>query len=136
MTGITNASSLDVLAVLPPECGGQGKTAALAIGDAIPVLNGQSNMLQALQACWDHGIRHFVAPMIACGTPCNQSVTVIAFTPIELANRPVATGNPKYLEWSAYCGADGPCGLGVCTPAYGDCSICPEDCGGCTPACP
>jgi len=78
---------------------------AVAQGDSIKVINGQSSALTAMQDCWDNGYRDFLVPVTPCGSLCNQENTISGFANITLLERPTATGNPKYIALSAFCNA-------------------------------
>ena len=126
----------DITALLAAQCGGGGQSLSLAVGSSIPLGSGStSSGLFAMKTCLDAGFQDFIAPIVPCGSGCVSPVTVLGFTPIHLVSVQV-TGTPKGFTLSASCSPNGPCGLGICTGEAGDCSTCPEDCGGCTSACP
>ena len=101
----------------PGTCSLPGDYPVVSQGQNITVLNGQANMLQAMQRCWDNDYREFIVPITPCGAPCNQTNVVSGFAKIVLTSRPVATGNPKYIELSSFCNHEGGEGSG------GNCSF-------------
>jgi hypothetical protein len=125
----SSASASRVRGMLEPECCAQcnGEISPFVRkGDMINVQNGVVGaVLQAIEGCYNAGIREFTVPIVKCdadGTlKCTQQKEVVGFARLEIS-QVVATGNPKGIHLAFFCNDDGEDqggGGGLCTVSFG-----------------
>jgi hypothetical protein len=98
-TGFFDTASTNQLrAFFPPECGGSVTPPAIHVGDVINLNNGEeSPLLDDVQCLVDHGMAEVLVPVVSCSTQLNQARDGRGCARFEIVSV-YRTGNPKGFD--------------------------------------